>query len=116
MPVVEMVTMPSMASGVRPACSMAAAAASTASSNDLRALSTPAPSFPPEALRSAQSGEVQVEFTVSPDGSVSAARVVRSVPTRVFDRAALNAVKRWRFQPIDSAVTTRRTITFNPGT
>ena len=90
--------------------------AAAAASAELRALSTPAPGFPAEALRAAQSGEVQVEFTVSPDGSVSAARVVRSTPPRVFDRAAVNAVKRWRFQPVDAPVTTRRTISFNSGT
>uniref|UniRef100_UPI00105D27BB energy transducer TonB n=1 Tax=Cognatilysobacter segetis TaxID=2492394 RepID=UPI00105D27BB len=92
------------------------AAPAAAGGNELRALSTPPPAFPPEALRSAQSGEVQVEFTVSPDGSVSAARVVRANPPRVFDRAAVSAVKRWRFQPVDAPVTTRRTISFNPGT
>jgi protein TonB len=82
---------------------------------ELRALSTPAPRFPPEALRAGQSGEVQVEFTVAPDGSVSNARVLRSTPARVFDREALNAVKRWRFQPIGAPQTTRRTIAFDPG-
>lgn len=89
--------------------------AAASGGNELRALSTPAPQFPAEALRAAQSGEVQVEFTVSPDGSVSAARVVRSTPPRLFDRAAVNAVKRWRFQPVDAPVTTRRTISFNSG-
>jgi protein TonB len=92
------------------------AAAPAPGGNELRALSTPAPAFPPEALRSAQAGEVQVEFTVAPDGSVSAARVVRANPPRVFDRAAVSAVKRWRFAPVDAPVTTRRTISFNPGT
>ncbi|MGY3266409.1 TonB family protein [Lysobacter sp. HA35] len=92
------------------------AAPASSGNSELRALSTPAPAFPPEALRSAQSGEVQVEFTVAADGSVSAARVVRANPPRIFDRAAVNAVKRWRFQPVDAPVTTRRTITFNPGT
>ena len=82
---------------------------------DLRAISTPAPKYPPDAYRSGTSGEVQVEFTVGPDGSVSNARVVRANPPRVFDREAIAAVKRWRFQPVASAVTTRRTITFNPG-
>lgn len=93
-----------------------ARSAAPVASSELRALSTPAPAFPAEALRAAQSGEVQVEFTVSPDGSVSAARVVRSTPPRIFDRAAVNAVKRWRFQPVDAPVTTRRTIAFNSGT
>lgn len=81
----------------------------------LRPLSTPAPTYPVEALRAAVQGEVQVEFTVSPDGSVSDARVVRADPPRVFDRAAVAAVRRWRFEPIAEPVTTRRTIAFNPG-
>jgi periplasmic protein TonB len=81
----------------------------------LRALSTPAPRYPPEALRSGQSGEVQVEFTVAPDGSVSSARVVRADPPRVFDREAVAAVRRWRFEPVGAPVTTRRTIGFSPG-
>ena len=81
----------------------------------LRPLSTPAPSYPTEALRAAQSGEVQVEFTVAPDGSVSDARVVRADPPRIFDRAAVAAVRRWRFEPVAEPVTTRRTIAFSPG-
>jgi protein TonB len=84
-------------------------------SNELRPISTPAPRYPPEAYRSGTQGEVQVEFTVGTDGSVSGARVVRATPPRVFDREALAAVKRWRFQPVGSPVTTRRTIGFNPG-
>lgn len=82
---------------------------------DLRPLSTPAPKFPTEALRAGQSGEVQVEFTVDADGSVSNVRVVQSNPPRVFDREAISAVRRWRFQPISAPLTTRRTIGFNPG-
>jgi periplasmic protein TonB len=86
-----------------------------ATSSDLRPVSTPAPRYPPEALRAGQSGEVQVEFTVGSDGTVTSARVVRSNPPRVFDREAVAAVKRWRFEPVAAPVTTRRTIGFNPG-
>ena len=68
-----------------------------------------------DALRAGRSGEVQVEFTVAADGSVTSARVVRSNPPRVFDREAVAAVKRWRFEPTGAPVTTRRTIGFNPG-
>ena len=88
----------------------------TATARDLRAISTPPPKYPAEALRAGQSGEVVVEFTVDTDGSVSGARVVRGNPPRVFDREAVAAVKRWRFQPVASPVTTRRTIGFKPGT
>jgi protein TonB len=86
-----------------------------ASSNDLRPISTPSPRYPPQAYRDGTSGEVQVEFTVGTDGSVTSARGVRADPPRVFDREALNAVKRWKFQPVGSPVTSRRTIGFSPG-
>lgn len=83
--------------------------------SELRAISTPAPRYPPEALRSGTSGEVQVEFTVGVDGTVTSARVVRASPPRVFDREAVAAVRRWRFEPVAAPVTTRRAIAFDPG-
>ncbi|WP_159016920.1 energy transducer TonB [Cognatiluteimonas profundi] len=92
-----------------------AAAQAPAAATTLRAISTPAPAYPPDAYRSATAGEVVVELTVGSDGSVTSVRVVRSTPPRVFDRAALAAVKRWRFQPVSAPITTRRTIGFNPG-
>jgi len=91
------------------------AAAAAASPPELRAISTPAPRYPSDALRAGQAGEVLVEFTVNPDGSVANARVVRADPPRVFDREAVAAVRRWRFEPVGEAVTTRRVIGFNPG-
>lgn len=81
----------------------------------LRAISTPSPRFPPEALRAGTAGEVQVEFTVGIDGTVTNARVVRADPPRVFDREAMSAVRRWRFEPVAAPVTTRRVIAFDPG-
>lgn len=92
-----------------------AAATPAPAASELRAISTPAPRFPPEALRAGTSGEVQVEFTVGVDGSVTSARVVRANPPRVFDREAVNAVRRWRFEPVSAPVTTRRAIAFDPG-
>ena len=91
-----------------------AAAAAAPAASDLRPISMPAPKFPPEALRAGTSGSVLVEYTVGTDGTVTAARVVRSNPSRVFDREAVNAVRKWRFQPVGSPVTTRREISFNP--
>ncbi|WP_047130041.1 energy transducer TonB [Xanthomonas arboricola] len=96
----------------RPAPATAAAAPAAQS---LRPISTPAPRYPPEALRAGTSGEVLVEITVGTDGSITASRVLRATPPRVFDREALNAVKRWRFEPVVAPVTTRRTLSFNPG-
>ena len=93
----------------------AARAAAAAAAPTLRPVSTPAPRYPAEALRSGTSGEVLMEITVGTDGSVTNARVLRATPSRVFDREALNAVKRWRFEPVGAPVTTRRTLVFAPG-
>ncbi len=89
--------------------------AAAQAAQELRIVSAPAPRYPPDAFRAGTSGEVVVEITVGPDGSVSNARVVRATPTRVFDREAINAVRRWKFEPIGSTMTTRRTIVFKPG-
>ncbi len=93
---------------------VAAAPKPAAAAPSLRAVSTPAPRYPADALRSGTSGEVLVELTVGTDGSVTDARVLRANPPRVFDREALNAVRRWRFEPISSPTTTRRTLAFEP--
>lgn len=92
----------------------AAAAQSRPTAADLRPLSMPAPEYPSSALRTRQAGEVEVELTIGTDGSVTGARVIRADPARVFDRAALAAVERWRFQPVSEPVTARRTIAFSP--
>ncbi len=96
------------------AAAQQAAAPKPAAAPSLRAVSTPAPRYPADALRSGTSGEVLVELTIGTDGSVTDARVLRATPARVFDREALSAVRRWKFEPIASSVTTRRTLAFAP--
>ncbi len=88
--------------------------AAAAAAPTLRAVSTPAPRYPADALRAGTSGEVLVELTVGTDGSVTDARVLRATPVRVFDREALAAVRRWKFEPISAPTTTRRTLAFSP--
>ncbi|HTA64039.1 MAG TPA: energy transducer TonB, partial [Xanthomonadaceae bacterium] len=78
-------------------------------------VSSAQPNYPPEALRDGVSGEVTVSFTVNPDGSVSGATIVSSNPRRVFDAAALEAIRKWKFEAPGEAVTGRRTFAFNPG-
>ena len=57
------------------------------------------PDYPPDAYRSRAQGWVEVQFTVGPDGTVSNAQVVNAEPSRIFNTAAINAVKRWTFKP-----------------
>jgi protein TonB len=92
------------------------AAPARAASSELRAISQPGPRYPQAAQRAGATGSVQVEFTVASDGSVTGVRAVSSDGPRQFqrefEREALAAVKRWRFQPVAEATTTRRTIAF----
>jgi protein TonB len=55
--------------------------------------------YPTAAMRARQQGWVVVAFTVGTDGSTSDVKVVDAQPRRVFDRAAMDAVERYRFTP-----------------
>lgn len=57
------------------------------------------PEYPKDALKRGLGGEVRVRFTLDADGKVKSAEVVNASPAEVFDRAALDAVRRWRFKP-----------------
>ncbi|HEY0938825.1 MAG TPA: TonB family protein [Steroidobacter sp.] len=58
------------------------------------------PVYPREAQRAGTEGWVQVEFTIAPDGSTRDLQVLDSEPAQVFDKAALDSVSKWRFEPI----------------
>ena len=57
------------------------------------------PQYPRNELLAGVEGWVKVRFTVEPDGSVSSPKVIQSKPPRVFDTAALRAIKKWKFKP-----------------
>lgn len=56
--------------------------------------------YPKDAAREGTEGWVQVEFTIAPDGSTQDLQVRDSEPAAVFDKAALDSVSRWRFEPV----------------
>lgn len=62
-------------------------------------VSSPAPRYPMEAVRRRESGTVLVRVDVGPDGIPTSSSIVQSSQSRALDRAALDAVRRWRFEP-----------------
>jgi TonB family protein len=68
------------------------------------------PSYPREAERQGIRGWVDVEFTIAPDGTTQDVIVRNAEPQRTFDQAAVDAVKRWRFEPVirDGAAVAQR--------
>ncbi len=71
-------------------------------------LSSPAPRYPIEALRSGRGGRVLLEVQLDAGGHVTGATVHRSSGDPALDRAALDAVRGWTFSMPPGAA--RRTL------
>ena len=57
------------------------------------------PEYPPRAKQQGIEGWVDLEFTITPVGTVQDPVVIGSNPSFVFDRAAIQAVRKWRYNP-----------------
>ena len=60
------------------------------------------PVFPKEMCDQRKQGKVLLRVTVGSDGSVKNADVDKTSGERAFDSAAIDAVKRWKFEPAKS--------------
>ena len=58
------------------------------------------PEFPRQAQAKALTGWVDVQFLVLSDGSVSDVSVVGADPAGVFETPAMDAVRKWKYQPV----------------
>jgi protein TonB len=56
------------------------------------------PTYPQRAASRRVEGWVKIEFTITTTGTVTDAVVVESKPAAMFDRAALDAIKKWKFK------------------
>jgi protein TonB len=84
-----------------PAAAQAASHASAGSQADSLPVAAfqPAPVYPPELERAGIEGTVTFRLKIAADGSVSEALVEKTSGYAAMDRAALEAVRRWRFTP-----------------
>jgi protein TonB len=57
------------------------------------------PEYPQRAQARKIEGYVDVEYTVTALGTVADAKVLGSRPPYIFDRAALSAIRRWKYKP-----------------
>lgn len=77
----------------------------------------PQPAFPYDMRRKGVTGTATVEFIIGRRGQVAAARAVEADAPE-FAQAAVNAVRRWRFEPAEKdgvAVSTRMRTTLSFG-
>ena len=80
-------------------------------------LQAPPPQYPRDALRAGISGEVVIRIDVDADGVPASLEILRSSRNRSLDRAAMQAVRYWRFRPamrdgVPVAATVQQTVTF----
>jgi protein TonB len=68
-------------------------------STDLIPLVRIPPRYPMSAANRRIEGQVTVEFTITKTGTVADAIVVDAEPSGIFNRAALEAVGKWKFKP-----------------
>lgn len=83
-----------------------------------RLVHAPPPEYPREALRARASGEVLIRIDVGPDGAPASLELLRSSRNRSLDRAALQAVRGWRFEPamrdgVAVAASVQQTVSFD---
>jgi len=78
---------------------------------NLQTISRVNPRYPRKAKIRKKEGYVQLQFQITKDGEVIEPTVIKSQPKGYFEDAAINAIKRWRFNPSDSSK--NATITFN---
>ena len=57
------------------------------------------PRYPDDAARSDLNGVVYVRFDVTAGGRTDDIEVIGAFPPGVFDRASIDAVRVWRYQP-----------------
>ena len=66
----------------------------------LKRLRNVPPDYPPNALAQRIAGSVLLEFTVDTRGEPRDIRVLEASPPQVFDQAAINAIRHWRYAPM----------------
>ena len=59
-----------------------------------------APKYPRAAHRRNVTGSVDITFTITTDGRIRDMSVLESEPGETFDQAAIDAVEKWRFEPV----------------
>lgn len=78
----------------------AAASVDVAVPGNSMVIDAPRPVYPPDARRDRITGSGVATITVDPkSGRVASAKMSQSTGSRILDKAALSAFRRWRFKP-----------------
>ena len=70
-----------------------------ASDSDVVPIVRVTPQYPLRASERGIEGWVEVQFTISKLGTVKDPAVINSHPSSIFDRSALKAIRKWKYNP-----------------
>lgn len=87
-------------------------ATSVSGQENRKALFKPAPTYPEIARHLGLTGTVKIEITISPDGHVKNTNVLGGHP--VLISVALDAVKKWKYEPAKTESTVTVQFDFHP--
>ena len=76
-----------------------AQAAPSPLTQDPQVISRFPPEYPGDAAEKGIEGAVDLSFMVSPQGDVHDVTIVHAEPSSIFNRAAMTAVRHWKYQP-----------------
>lgn len=80
-----------------------------ATDSDIIPLVRVEPQYPERARQRGVEGWVVVEFTISAAGTVKSPRIIAYHPSTIFNRAALQAIRKWKYNPkIEEGVAVER--------
>ena len=57
------------------------------------------PVYPPRASRRGLEGWVEISFTITSEGTTADVQVIKGDPPGIFDRAAVQAIRKWKYKP-----------------
>src|SRR5262245_49720491 len=87
---------------------LALPSAASADMDEPRLITRPTPEYPLGALHHGVEGSVLLEYTVNERGRVVKSRILDAAPRGVFERAALRALSKWRYEPQNGAPRTMK--------
>jgi protein TonB len=92
--------MPPQAAPADPSVQPSAQVSDIVSADKLERLKYVEPEYPLAARAQGTSGWVDLAFDVETDGAVDNVVVLKSEPKDIFDRAAVAALRKWRYRPV----------------
>jgi len=73
-----------------------------AESNNIKPIISISPKYPQKAAKDGIEGSVVLQFNITETGAVENVEVVEATPPYVFDKAAVNALKKWKYSPVNN--------------